>query len=97
MNIRIADETKAVSLVLVKQNGSSEEIASKLIDFHWQIAQIIERHDEQQRQKLLEHLQKMTASERLMVGLLMNAILDHVRCPPFWPKLLDGMSDESGD
>src|SRR5215207_9608355 len=82
MNIRKDDETKAVSFVLVKQKVSSEEVASKLIDFHWQIAQIVERNEEQKRQNLLdqmqEALQNMTASEKRMVRLLLGTIMDQV-------------------
>lgn len=101
MNIRKADDTKAVGCVLVKHKGSSEEIASNLIDFHWQIAQVVQRHEEQKKQKLLKQMQEalenMTTSERHMVELLLGTVLDRVSLSPIWPELLDEMSDELGD
>ena len=102
MNIRIADETKAVSSLLVNQKESSEELASKLMDFHWQIAQIIERHEEQKvleqmRAQMQGLLQNATPSEKLMFGLLMEMIVDRVSLSPIWQETLDYPESEFED
>jgi len=87
MNIRRAAETKATSLVLMKQNGSSEEIESKLIDFHWQIAQIVERHEEQKRERLLELMRNLSPDDEQW--LLLKMIVDRMKLSPIYPKLLN--------
>lgn len=95
MSIRKADETKAVSRMLVMQKGSSEEVASKVIDFHWQVAQVIERHEQQKRQKLLERMRNLTISEKHMF--LLGMIIDQLSLSPIWPKLFDELRDKFED
>lgn len=62
--IKKADEMKAMSRVVMRGRESSEEETNKIIDFQWQIAQIVERHE---RQRLLEQDTLNSTHVRLML------------------------------
>ena len=71
MRIKKADEMKAMSRVVMRELDSSEEEANKIIDFQWQIAQIVERHE---RLRLLEQIRDLPTSEKQMflLRIIMN-------------------------
>ncbi len=74
MKVKKAAEMKDMSRVVMRKRESSEEATSKIIDFQWQIAQVVERHE---RQRLLEQIRDMPTSEKQMF--LLRIIMTMVR------------------